>query len=266
MNRLWTDRKVRKFISFRKRACFTELAPTELAAHAKISGPFALEWDIARLRRLGAVRVFYVPLVTGNETNEGIGAALLARLGDVQKILVRLEKLKHVARDNELINLTVNGQVAATCTVQAAADLMSYLEGGIQPVERLDAAIRALVGFFCSMENLTYTGDLGYYRQHEWRIIGNMIHLGVPITSEPSSEEIEHLKRLDETFFMAQIQFATGLRTRASQCQYLRSYGGKPVHHTVRRIICPTDTINEVRNVTAKYGFAPEIASIESLH
>jgi hypothetical protein len=180
---------------FQKRICFTELAPSELATHAKTFGPFALEWDIGTLHRLGAVPVFYVPLVDVHTTNEGLGAALLARLGEIQEILMRLGKLKRTVRScsntNEVLNVTVNGRAAATsCTVKAAADLMGYFEHGVQPIENLTAAIRALRGFFYPMENLEYTGELGYYRQHEWRIIANLVRLGISITNEPSSEDI----------------------------------------------------------------------------
>ncbi len=65
---------------------------------------------------------------------------------------------------------------------------------------------------------------------------------------------------------MLQMQFRSELQTRASECQYLRSYDGKPIHHTVRRIICPSEAINEVLRITAKHGFARDVVPIESLN
>src|SRR3990172_2372166 len=41
-----------------KRCCFTDLAPFELLEHSKYFGSFALEFEPAVLRRLGAVPVF----------------------------------------------------------------------------------------------------------------------------------------------------------------------------------------------------------------
>ena len=41
-----------------RRACFTELAPSQLAEHSKAFGHFALEFEIEVLKDLGALPVF----------------------------------------------------------------------------------------------------------------------------------------------------------------------------------------------------------------
>ena len=169
---------------YQKRACFTELAPSELPAHAKVFGRFAIEWDLRALRQLGACPVFYVPLQTTPETLEGVAPALLARIAEVQELLTRLERVKHVAsacqNPLEVLRLTRNAQdVGATrCTVGAASDLISFLELETEPVESLLASVRALAGYFYPTEDFQYTGELAYYRQREWRILANMIYVG----------------------------------------------------------------------------------------
>lgn len=254
-----------------KRICFTELAPEELRAHAGTFGAFALEWEVKSLRCLGAIPVFYVPLVSTIETLEGIGAMLLCRLGEAQDVLARLEQLKEAIRSaagrNELLNVMVNGRLERTtnCTVQAASDLMAYLEQGVQPVDQLVAAIRALCGFICPTENLTYTDALGYYRQHEWRIIANMNRLGARVTSEVSADAIKRLRAIDEEFFMRVMQFPTGEHTRASQSQYLPMYLGRPIHETVRRIICPSAAVDTVCGLLAENNIATEVVSLETV-
>ena len=73
---------------FQKRACFTELAPSELEAHSKKFGAFALEFEIENLRLLGATPVFYLPSPgTEERAMGGVTAAMVARLAEVQQVL-----------------------------------------------------------------------------------------------------------------------------------------------------------------------------------
>jgi hypothetical protein len=50
-----------------RRACFTELELDALLEHSKTFGPFALVYRIDDLRQLGALPVFYIPLIRGTE-------------------------------------------------------------------------------------------------------------------------------------------------------------------------------------------------------
>jgi hypothetical protein len=43
------------------RICFTEFHESELRQHAQRFGPFALEFEIGRLRQMGALPVIYMP-------------------------------------------------------------------------------------------------------------------------------------------------------------------------------------------------------------
>ena len=47
-----------KVVAAQRRACFTELAPSELRRHSLEFGPFALELDVMSLRELGAMPVW----------------------------------------------------------------------------------------------------------------------------------------------------------------------------------------------------------------
>jgi hypothetical protein len=158
-----------------KRLCFTELAPGELSTHCAQFGPFALEWEIPTLVQMGAVPVFYIPLRGTSGTIDGMATSMLARLGEVQELLSRLESLDRLIKQahapHDTLNATRNGAFAAgtTCTVSGARDLLGYLQTDIQPVAALTAAVRYMFGHFYPTENLSYTEPLDYYRQREWR-------------------------------------------------------------------------------------------------
>ena len=105
-----------------KRICFTELAPSELAAHAETFGLFALEWELATLPAMGACPVFYVPLVESSDDLSGVGAAMLMRLGEAQAVLERLEVLAEAVSDmppEQLLVVTKDGETQGTTRMTA---------------------------------------------------------------------------------------------------------------------------------------------------
>jgi len=79
-----------------KRACFTELATTELKRHSDVFGRFALEFEIQGLRQLGAIPVFYFPRASTDDIGmESVAASLLCRTGEIQVLLNRLGQLEY---------------------------------------------------------------------------------------------------------------------------------------------------------------------------
>lgn len=252
-----------------KRICFTELSPTELVQHSEYFGTFSLEFEIADLREMGAIPVFYVPL--GASGTEGAAAALLSRLGEAQIIMDRLQALKTLTETSDasetirIIRKQSNPE-QTRCTIGGTADLIQYLEHGLQPIEALASAIRVLFGFFYPVENLEKTEPLYYYRQREWRIVANIILNGVALTQKPSKEEQEALQSLDPSFFGREFDFPTGRDKSASQCQFYKSHQGVEIHHTVRRLIVPEAALLEVQSMLQRKGISLTVATLESLH
>lgn len=257
---------------FQKRICFTELAEHELAAHAKMFGPFALEFSIENLRLLGAIPVFYMPPPGGEERAlGGIAAALIARLADIQLLLTRLTDLANLSRRTsnkaESLQVTRDGIAAGTtrCTIGAAEDLLAVLSHEIQPPHQLLNAVRALGGFFYPTEDLTYTGELAYYRQREWRIIANMIHRGVEIARDLVDDEKMTACAIDAEFFERRMRFPTGEHRRVDQCKYIGQVDGRSVLDWAHRIIVPDDVVEEASDVVRRSGHGVKVVAASSL-
>lgn len=253
-----------------KRICFTELSPAELPAHARTFGAFALEWEIDTLRAMGAIPTFYVPMHAQPESLEGVGAAMLARLGEIEQVLNRLRVMQEVAshaRPNEAMQLTLNGlPIAATrATAGGAVDLLACLTADTQPVADLEAALKWASGLVYPIDDPRYPGPLRYYRQREWKILANMVQEGVAITRRPSAEEIRVLLALDPDFFGRPLEFPTGTEARADQCQFYSEFRGKPVASFVRRIIAPELAVNDVTSRLKSRGLSIEVTVLESL-
>ncbi len=178
-----------------KRICFTELAPTELAEHAKTFGPFALEWDVDSLRRMGATPAFYVPMHAPQGSLEGIGAAMLARLAEVSMVVSLLRQLRDIAsgqNPDETIDIPVDGVGGAKmrATAGACLDIVNALTANTRSVEELEAALQWVPGLLYPIDNpARYPGALRYYSQREWKILGNMRSKRVPVTRAPTPSE-----------------------------------------------------------------------------
>ncbi|HSW29555.1 MAG TPA: hypothetical protein VLH75_08755 [Longimicrobiales bacterium] len=253
-----------------KRMCFTELCPAEVPLHAATFGPFALEWEIVTFRQMGGCPVFYVPLVADADDLSGLGATILMRLGDAQTILERLHELAEAVprmEPNRLLNVTKNGDVVANtrATAGAAADLLSFLQQGTQPVTAVLDALRSTLGLFYPTEDLEYTGLLDYYRQREWRLLANVVHMGVPASGELTDGEREELLGIDYDFFARQLHFRLGFARRVDQCQYVRQWRNSPVFSTVRRVVAPRDAVQTATELVRMAGWATPVVPLDTL-
>lgn len=243
-------------VSYQKRVCFTELSPGELPSHCETFGPFSLEFTIENLRRLGAVPVFYFPSASAEEFGlEGIGVALMARLAEVQCVLSRLEKLEELtgpqSNGAELLNITRDGNEVGTtgCTVGAARDLVSFLRLQTQPISQLLASVRALSNFFYPTEDIEYNDSLSYYRQREWRIIGNMVHRGKPIDRELTEQEMTSLQDIDGDFFGRTMSFPSGEHRIVERCKYFSELESAPIWTLARRVVVPDEAFQSAETM-----------------
>ena len=90
-----------------------------------------------------------------------------------------------------------------------------------------------------------------------------MVRLGKAVTVQPSSEDVERLLHLDKDFFGRELQFPTCLQTRAAQCQYFRAFDERPIHETVRRVVCPREALDRVRSMLAERKIELDVASLD---
>lgn len=124
---------------YQKRACFTQLARTDVAEHAQEFGAFAIEFPDDTFRKLGANPVFYVAATEIDQGLDGIAQAIVARLLEVQQLLVRLEGLQAVvdssSDERETLKMSRNGVVVSDkrCTIAAAKDLLRVLLTDLRP-------------------------------------------------------------------------------------------------------------------------------------
>lgn len=249
-----------------KTCCFTELSPNELPKHSVQFGKFSVEFEVQTFRELGGIPVFYLPRATAEDRGlESLAASLMARSGEIQILLNRLAEIANLVSTSEdksqLLVLQKNGQQLHTrCSLGGAEDLIAFLTDGTQPVHILRNALRALSAFFYPAEDITYTGLLAYYRQREWRLIANMIHLGQDIDRDLTDLEKDTLMAIDSDFFGKNMKFFTGTCRRVDQCRLFSKLNGKPLIQYASRVIVPSDALVKAKKLLADAAEIPVVA------
>jgi hypothetical protein len=239
---------------YQKRACFTELPPTELDEHSKHFGPISIEFEIKVLRQLGAIPVFYLPRPTSNEQSlEYLGSAMMARIGEIQQLLDRMTEIESLANqsinDWDYLSIQKSGFPATStrCTMGGTKDFLSVLRLNSQPLHALKSSLQGLCGFFYPTEDLDYTSLMAYYRQREWRIVGNVLEDGKPLSRELETNEKCNIASTNTNFFWKVKKFRTGEKPRIDECQLFPSYKNIPFIKYARRLIIPSEYVSEVK-------------------
>jgi len=249
-----------------KRCCFTELSPNELGKHTKSFGCFSLEFDVRTFRQLGGIPVFYLPRPTDEDVGlESLASALIARIGEIQKVLNRLSELSELIGKNpdksQLLGVEKDGNSAFFRTsLGGTEDVLNLITRDTQPINILRNALRVITGFFYPTEDFRYTGILAYYQQREWRFIANMSKEGIEINRDPTESEKDQLLKIDSDFFGKELEFFTGTYKRVDQCRIFSELNGNPIYKYANRIIVPDAVIDAVRKMFNKTEDPPVIS------
>ena len=243
------------FKALQIRACFTELPPADLPQHAERFGRFALEFTVESLRELGAIPVFYVP--NGTETAigfNGAAQALVMRVAQVQDIISRLKRMKNMEplQPGQLPNAAWKEAVAA-----ATEGLPSCLEEFV-------FSVIALLSLLFPAENLTYTDELGYYRQREWRIIENFALNGVWPFRELTPDERTRLLAFDAQFFERVLDHPAAGRV-IERCRMFSELQGLAVIRRVKRFIVPAECVAAAHELVQRAGLVAPVVALETL-
>ena len=194
-----------------ERVCFTELEPRELSRHGQKFGHFALEFTVPTLKSLGAIPVFYIPRATSAATGaEGAANTLVMQFIDSMILVMRINGVRSVIAESGQREGTFpctfgvsekSGCKTFDLDVGEITRILEAFTHAITPSEILLPALESMLKFFYPADDLRHDEVLGYYREREWRIAGNIAIRGVEMMRPPSTELVERLKAHDSDFF-----------------------------------------------------------------
>ena len=269
-----------------RRVCFTELEPAELPEHARVFGPFALEFDVETLKSFFAMPVFYVPRGEGDRAS--IGETLVLQVADAMSLIDRIAKVKAVVDttstpDGRLLvrsGFIGGSQKDASLSVEETRLALDSLTHGVTPPEMLALALEGVMNFFypADADNRFEDRELKYYRQREWRIAGNVGRLGQDMMGVLSPAFAARLIEIDEDFWSqtfptpaagftnVSLDLRAGLGNRVVDWAY--GFQGIDERHIIgaaRRVIVPCAALELAERIIAKHPTPPSVVAIEDL-
>jgi hypothetical protein len=143
-----------------RRACFTELELEALPEHSKTFGPFALVYRIDDLRQLGALPVFYIPLIRGTANLSALATDLLGGFADATTYIKVLAQMRRWLSHADTVGLTYRGREVKFNTEQSRVirDLIDVLSDYVTAdLGTTESRLAILSSCFYPTENPKYT-------------------------------------------------------------------------------------------------------------
>lgn len=259
-NQPLSDGSFRKHHTIQQRICFTEITSHELHAHGVKFGPFAIEWEISNLRRLGAIPVFYIPqTLNDNPGLSAIGISLVVQLSDCQRTIDKLLLLKQASELNinsvTLKNTNENGEVVHQYSVPTAIlkNIVSYLSYRNAPFDMMRNTLDGVSRLFYPADNLSNDKFLDYYRQREWRLVGTEKD-GQAVYRNPKGNEAEQIRQTNPDFWNREISGGPYQFKRIDQALVYSTVEGHHVLSTARRVIVPDVVLERAKKIISDVG------------
>ncbi len=259
-NQPFSDGNFRKHHTVQQRICFTEISSIELQEHGKKFGPFAIEWEISNLRRLGALPVFYIPQpLNDNPGLSALGISVVVQLYDCQRTIDNLRSLRQASEINcnsvTLQNKNKNGEVVQEYSVPTAIlkNIVSFLSYRNAPFDMMSNTLDGVSRLFYPADNLSHDKLLDYYRQREWRLVGTEKD-GQAVSRNPKGNEAEQIRQTNPDFWNREISGGPYQFKRIDQALVYSTVEGHHVLSTARRIIVPDVALERAKKIISDVG------------
>ncbi len=252
-----------------KRLCFTELPEDMIRGHSEVFGAFSIEFDLDGLSRSGATPVFYFPPEQSGGAG-GLAAALIVQLADVANLVKELAEIKETIvnrNGGEIIELRWGdhpNEIRAAVTVSALSAVAAYFEYKHGVARNLHNMMRGFFQLFYPTHDPS-RGHLDYYRQREWRIIGDIALNGHPLMRELTQDERNFLRECNPHFFEREVDLISGPCVRVDACRLYMPPAAAHAMDLARRIICPGDSVSDVQSLLKQYDFNLPTAALSDL-
>ncbi len=262
-----------------RRISFTELAPHELPGHARDFGPFALEFEIDALKRLGAIPVAYVPQSAADAG--GLGGTLVNHVIDAMRLTDRMSQLVDILRkappEASRVPITIptnDGPVLFDLDIQEARETLRALGYKLAPPEQQASFLEGGLNYYYPADGRRNEALL-YYRQREWRIAGNIAINNQEMMRRLSDTMIARLLALDIDFFGRELPPRNEVISNVSLhneppqrlvdwCWVFQEFGGRRALQWARRVMVPEAALDDARRILSGLAEPPPLVALES--
>lgn len=253
--------------------CGTCIPLSDLPEHSNIFGLFSLEFEIRDFIFIGGHPVFYAV-----SSMPGVGsmfAELMSGLYSMEKFFKRGQELFDYAEQHktESINLTKNNVPVYNLSQEDIEKLKNLYKWQIEEpyynFNSYEATLKALSQFFIPVgkSNEETYRQLKYYRQNEWRLIGDLIKDGKPVCNHLTETEKQYVTENFPVLSNLNVPTAdNGIKKPfIDVVKVLKTFKGKHILEYVNKIYVPESTRLLVINLVSSHLSEDRIISIQSL-
>jgi len=205
---------------------------------------------------MGGLPVIYLPdSKCSNDSLEVSGIELLGGIADACQVFSYIvDAQKSTSKE---MNITIEHKDGSKTIKQfnqiettAIKEYLSLFEiATMQPNWNISGALFFLSSMFYPTENLTYTDQLGYYRQREWRICSGHFKDGMQLEKLTNIEQQKELTNIDTEFFTRILNTRGRAETIAKRCRYINDFNGKRFLDLANRIVVQSDDVKKVKRI-----------------
>ncbi len=257
--------KKKRFETFQRRLCFTEIKENELDVHSKTFGPITLAFDLDKLRAVGALPVIYVPQYLESSENHfsNLGVSLIYSLIHTKSLIETLNDLKEqtdATKLTESTGLKVSEEAIAHLKRYKKNDENDFIKSSIPlvhiqnlndhinfdtiPYNHSLGALEFITNLFYPTDNKHSAEILGYYNQREWRIVkGNFKTNDTSLDKPLTKKEKQKLLKIDKQFWSKEIVFDNEKLVRHNFATKYTPYKGFDIFDIIEKIFVPSSIL-----------------------
>jgi hypothetical protein len=238
-----------KFEVLQRRFSLTLINESEIKSHMQQFGPISLVFDSENLLHSGVTPTLYYPnYCLGRESNE-FGLSLLHHLRMILRLVQDTSFIAGINHDDyqKIINRKCNSHEYRSFR-SSINTLFNIMEIDERQLVTMEGAIQ-------SLSELLYPADrssneeeasFNYFRQREWRLLGNFVINGKQTTQKATQELRTELINIDYDFYNKNIKFQKSHFKLIDEVQTLREPYKTNFISGIKRIYCCHHLYDEV--------------------
>jgi|GEM_PF-1156962 hypothetical protein len=264
------DGSFRTVLIKQNRISFTELSQVEVKEHGRFFGPFAIEFSVDVLRKLGAMPVIYIPQNLKDDNKySAVGSTIVAQLNDIKYTINQLHILSQLANPEHILKtvpdaksisddflIHLSNTDPSNAVVQSSAVSMKCVNNILSYIEYRNAPFDLMVGVLSHIQNLFYPTDndrhdslLEYYRQREWRLLPNLKVDNTMQARPLTNSEKDYVISMDVSFWSKAQSYENKSFRRIDDVSVIDMFNGTHISELISSVIVPEESLNFARDI-----------------
>jgi hypothetical protein len=229
--------------------------------------------EVLHLLNWWKVELQHIVLAHFRSEDAGIGATMVVQANDAQILISRIAAVKEwldknpSMREGELpCNFGFEKLKEFKLAIEPLRGFIEAFTYALTPPHMLEHSLAGLLSLFYPADDVEHNKELlAYYRQREWRVVGNFSVRGEDVMRLPSTELINRLLEIDAEFWGKVLPDLAGTKRTVDETLVYPGIGQRRVIEMANRVIVPAEAVDSAKAILASLAHPPPAVSITEL-